>query len=127
MPLWRSMVSTSVVLPWSTWAKMAILRISLVMLVKSCSDKNSPDPIGARTNPFFSSAVLQTSILAEECPATNGPFVRMICSRRFADYLGGWHSYENFAAYFFSFGAFVYRLRGGLGGRWGGGGTCGAR
>src|SRR6185312_7800085 len=26
-PLWRNMASTSVVLPWSTWAMMAILRI----------------------------------------------------------------------------------------------------
>ena len=29
MPLWRSMASTSVVLPWSTWAMMAMLRIPL--------------------------------------------------------------------------------------------------
>ena len=28
-PLWRSMASTSVVLPWSTWAMMAMLRIPL--------------------------------------------------------------------------------------------------
>src|SRR6266481_5960912 len=27
VPLWRSMASTSVVLPWSTWAMIAILRI----------------------------------------------------------------------------------------------------
>src|SRR3984893_16354685 len=27
VPLWRSMASTSVVLPWSTWAMMAMLRI----------------------------------------------------------------------------------------------------
>ena len=27
-PLWRSRQSTSVVLPWSTWAMMAILRMS---------------------------------------------------------------------------------------------------
>ena len=28
MPLWRSMASTSVVLPWSTWATIAMLRTS---------------------------------------------------------------------------------------------------
>src|SRR5208283_6128066 len=27
VPLWRSMASTSVVLPWSTWAMIAMLRI----------------------------------------------------------------------------------------------------
>src|SRR5579883_3291525 len=27
IPLWRSMESTSVVLPWSTWAMMAMLRV----------------------------------------------------------------------------------------------------
>ena len=31
MPLWRSMASTSVVLPWSTCAMMAILRIDVVI------------------------------------------------------------------------------------------------
>ncbi len=31
MPLWRSIASTSVVFPWSTWAMMAILRIGVVM------------------------------------------------------------------------------------------------
>jgi len=35
MPDWRSMVSTRVVLPWSTWAMMAILRICLFMIVKA--------------------------------------------------------------------------------------------
>ena len=32
VPLWRSSWSTSVVLPWSTWAMMAMLRICLVMM-----------------------------------------------------------------------------------------------
>src|SRR5712692_6908884 len=31
MPLWRSMASTSVVLPWSTWAIIAMLRMGCVM------------------------------------------------------------------------------------------------
>ena len=31
VPLWRSSWSTSVVLPWSTWAMMATLRICGVM------------------------------------------------------------------------------------------------
>ena len=31
VPLWRSSWSTSVVLPWSTWAMMAMLRIWRVM------------------------------------------------------------------------------------------------
>ena len=32
VPLWRSSWSTRVVLPWSTWAMMAMLRICLVMV-----------------------------------------------------------------------------------------------
>src|ERR1017187_8595809 len=32
VPLWRSMASTSVVLPWSTWAMIAILRMLEVKL-----------------------------------------------------------------------------------------------
>ena len=32
-PDWRSMASTSVVLPWSTWATMATLRISARCIV----------------------------------------------------------------------------------------------
>ena len=32
-PLWRNRQSTSVVLPWSTWAMMAILRISSRIMV----------------------------------------------------------------------------------------------
>ncbi len=31
-PDWRSMASTSVVLPWSTWATMATLRTSRLVL-----------------------------------------------------------------------------------------------
>src|SRR5277367_37444 len=31
VPAWRNMASTSVVLPWSTWAMMAILRIVVLM------------------------------------------------------------------------------------------------
>ena len=40
-PLWRSRQSTSVVLPWSTWAMMAILRMSLRRMsqVRSTEDK----------------------------------------------------------------------------------------
>src|SRR5439155_114767 len=37
VPLWRSSWSTSVVLPWSTWAMMAMLRICLFMV--SCGDQ----------------------------------------------------------------------------------------
>ena len=33
--IWRSMVSTRVVLPWSTWAMMAMLRILLFIFVKA--------------------------------------------------------------------------------------------
>src|SRR5271157_2826686 len=32
MPLWLSMASTSVVLPWSTWAMMAMLRMAELLL-----------------------------------------------------------------------------------------------
>ena len=39
MPLWLSMASTSVVLPWSTWAMMAILRM-LVLLVFMKGESN---------------------------------------------------------------------------------------
>ena len=35
MPLWFSMASTSVVLPWSTWAMMAILRMLVLKTVLS--------------------------------------------------------------------------------------------
>ena len=39
MPLWRRRPSTSVVLPWSTWAMMAMLRISsrIILYLPSCS------------------------------------------------------------------------------------------
>src|SRR5215472_6498642 len=57
MPLCFSMASTSVVLPWSTCAMMAMLRISWLMMlfyVALCANspkhKNSPDSVGARTN-----------------------------------------------------------------------------
>jgi hypothetical protein len=33
VPLWRSMASTSVVLPWSTWAMMAMLKIGFWAVV----------------------------------------------------------------------------------------------
>ena len=32
MPLWLSMASTRVVLPWSTWAMMAMLRMLVLLL-----------------------------------------------------------------------------------------------
>ena len=35
-PDWRSMASTSVVLPWSTWAMMATLRMSARCIVLVC-------------------------------------------------------------------------------------------
>ena len=38
VPLWRSNWSTSVVLPWSTWAMIAMLRICLCMLAFVLSD-----------------------------------------------------------------------------------------
>jgi hypothetical protein len=34
VPLWRSMASTSVVLPWSTWAMMAMLKMGFWAVVE---------------------------------------------------------------------------------------------
>src|SRR5215470_2635041 len=53
MPDCLSMASTRVVLPWSTWAMMAILRMSFVMFVKALETKMAADTTAARTNLFL--------------------------------------------------------------------------
>src|SRR5579875_1434028 len=59
VPDWRSMASTRVVLPWSTWAMMAILRIGCdavaavlkrASLVKEISDVRFLEGAGAATH-----------------------------------------------------------------------------
>src|SRR5512147_3228422 len=39
MPLWLSMASTSVVLPWSTWAMMAMLRVVALLFFMNHVDR----------------------------------------------------------------------------------------
>src|ERR1700719_5076163 len=56
MPLWRSMASTSVVLPWSTWATIAILRLALFIKVNGLLQGGVPPT-------FF----CKNSILKELC------------------------------------------------------------
>src|SRR4030095_404680 len=39
MPLWCNIASTSVVLPWSTWAMMAMLRMSVRRVIGACMNR----------------------------------------------------------------------------------------
>ena len=41
-PAWRSIASTSVVLPWSTWATMATLRTSARIAVAASTERTWP-------------------------------------------------------------------------------------
>jgi hypothetical protein len=81
MPVWRMMASVRVVLPWSTWAMMAILRISIEIKGLNARQAENKSPEGRPGNYTAYGSIRQGAFIAgpDKRKARQGPPAARTC------------------------------------------------